>query len=129
MRTVRVCPQTFRRIGITRYRKPAPSSPDWISPGRNGLISFSTSSSDSVLSSPSRKNSGLKPISSVSPLKGTGSDSLASPTSGSLRRHVELPLREPQPQRCVLLRQQPHPAHHLEQLRPAQPQLLLVRIG
>ena len=67
---------------MTRYLKPASSSPDWIRPGRSGLISFRSSSSDSALSRPSRKNSGLKPISSASPAKGTGSDSLASPTSG-----------------------------------------------
>ena len=36
----------------------------------------------SALSRPSRKKSALKPISSASPLNGTGSDSLASPMSG-----------------------------------------------
>ena len=40
--------------------KPEPSSPDWIRPGRSGLISFRISSSDSALSRPSRKNSGVE---------------------------------------------------------------------
>ena len=51
-------------------------------PGRSGEISFSTTSPPSMASRPSRRNSGLKPISSGSPANGTGSVSRASPTSG-----------------------------------------------
>ena len=50
-------------------------------PGRSELISRSAISSVSTDSSPSRRNSGLNPISSGSPENGTGSDSFASPTS------------------------------------------------
>src|SRR5260370_241503 len=60
-----------------------PSSPDWMSPALSGLISLNTRSSDSALSRPSRRNSGLKPISSASPLNATGGDSLAAPISGA----------------------------------------------
>ena len=45
-------------------------------------MSLKMSSSASALSSPSRRKSGLKPISKGSPLNGTGSASLASPMSG-----------------------------------------------
>ena len=66
---------------MIRYRKPLPSA-DSIRPGRSGLISFRTTSPAPALSRPSRRNSGLKPISNGSPANGTGSGSLASPTSG-----------------------------------------------
>ena len=75
---------------MIRYTK-SPVSGDSISPGRRGLISFSTSSSESMLSSPSRRNSGLKPISNGSPWKGTGIASLASPTSGVCAETVSCP--------------------------------------
>src|SRR5437763_206636 len=52
-----------------------------MSPGRSGEISLSWTSSDWTDSMPSRRNSGLKPISSGSPANGAGSDSFASPTS------------------------------------------------
>ncbi len=58
--------QTLRRIGMIRYTN-CPPSGDSITPGRSGLMSFRTSSSDSTLSSPSRRNSGLKPMSNGSP--------------------------------------------------------------
>src|SRR5439155_12232510 len=82
--------QTLRRMGMIRYTKSPPSG-DSISPGRRGFISFSTSSSDSTLSSPSRRNSGLKPISKRSPANGTGIASLASPTSGVCADTVSVP--------------------------------------
>ena len=46
-----------------------------------------------------------------------------------LSGNVEAALREAQPQRCVLLREQPHTAHDLEQLVAAHPQLVLVGVG
>jgi len=64
---------------MIKYRKSSPSP--WSTAGRSGLISFSRSWSPSTDSIPSRRNSALKPISSGSPLNGTGSDSRASPTS------------------------------------------------
>src|ERR1700691_2569944 len=69
----------FSRIGMIRYTNLPPSG-DSIRPGRSGLMSLSTSSSDSTLSRPSRRNSGLKPISNGSPEEGIGRSSLASPT-------------------------------------------------
>ena len=57
------------------------SSADRSRPGRKGLIRRSAISSVATDSSPSRRNSGLNPISSGSPENGTGSDSFASPTS------------------------------------------------
>src|SRR4029077_3863636 len=85
---------TFKRMGIMRYTK-SPLSGDSIRPGRSGLMSFRTSSSDSRLSSPSRRNSGLKPISKGSPWKGTGIVSLASPTSGVRADTASSPSRKP----------------------------------
>ena len=83
-------PSTFRRIGMIRYRKPLPS-PASIRPGRSGLMSFRTRSPASTLSRPSRRKSGLKPISNGSPGNGTGSGSLASPTSGVCAETVSSP--------------------------------------
>jgi len=45
-------------------------------------MSLSTTSAEPALSRPAMRNSGLKPISNGSPANGTGSGSLASPTSG-----------------------------------------------
>jgi hypothetical protein len=45
-----------------------------------------------------------------------------------LRRNVERALREAQPQRRVLLRQQADAAHHLEQLVATHAQLVLIRL-
>src|SRR5262249_29474097 len=58
--------QPGRRIGMTRYVKSSASSVRIA--GRSGLISFIFTSSPSTDSSPSRRNSALKPISSGSPL-------------------------------------------------------------
>src|SRR5262249_37073639 len=68
-----------RRIGMIRYQN-EPSSP-CSNPGRSALISFIRTVSPSTLSTPSRRKSGLNPISSRSPWKSTGIDSRASPTS------------------------------------------------
>ena len=64
---------------MIRYVKSSPSP--WSTAGRSGLISFRRTSSPSTDSSPSRRNSALKPISSGSPVNAAGSDSRASPTS------------------------------------------------
>ena len=58
--------QPGRRIGMTRYVKSSASSVRIA--GRSGLISFIFTSSPSIDSSPSFRNSALKPISSGSPL-------------------------------------------------------------
>src|SRR5262249_21849576 len=68
------------RMGMSRYRKFAHPSA-WRTPGRKGLISRKRTVSPATDSIPSRRNSALKPISSGSPTKETGSDSSASPTS------------------------------------------------
>ena len=68
-------------IGRAWYWNPLPSAAS-ISPGRSGEISFSSTSAASRASRPSRRNSGLKPISNGSPWNGTGTVSRASPTSG-----------------------------------------------
>ena len=51
---------------MIRYLKSSPAA--WIRPGRSGLISFRVISSSLTDSSPSRRNSALKPISSGSPV-------------------------------------------------------------
>ena len=58
--------QPARRIGMIRYEKSSPSP--WMTAGRSGLMSFRRTSSPSTESIPSRRNSGLKPISSGSPV-------------------------------------------------------------
>jgi len=58
--------QPASRIGMIKYEKS--SAAPWRTAGRSGLISFSRSSSPSTDSIPSRRNSGLKPISSASPV-------------------------------------------------------------
>ena len=64
---------------MTRYVKSSPSP--WSTAGRSGLISFTRTSSPSIDSSPSRRKSALKPISSGSPVNAAGIDSRDSPTS------------------------------------------------
>src|SRR5581483_10923920 len=71
--------QPASRMGMIRYQNASPSAV--ISPGRSGLISFRSISSDGTDSSPSRRKSALKPISSGSPVYATGSVSRVSPTS------------------------------------------------
>src|SRR4051794_475793 len=83
-------PYTFSRIGMIRYRNPE-SSPASMSPGRSGLISFSTTSSAATDSRPSLRNSGLNPISNGSPANGTGIVCDASPTSGVCALTVSSP--------------------------------------
>ena len=96
---------TFSRIGIRRYTNPLPSAAS-ISPGRSGEISLSSTSPDSTASRPSRRNSGLKPISSGSPRNGHRQRLARLADVGRPRRHRQLALAERQPQRRVLLRQQ-----------------------
>ena len=67
----------------------------------------------------------MKPISSGSPWKATGSDSRASPTSGVCAETVSSPVGERQPQRRVLLRQQADAPHDVGQLGAGDPQLVL----
>jgi hypothetical protein len=50
---------------MIRYQKSSPSACS--KPGRSGLISFSCTSSEATDSMPSRRKSGLNPISSGSP--------------------------------------------------------------
>jgi len=57
--------QPASRIGMIRYQKL--SSGDTMRPGRSGLMSLSCTESVETASSPSRRKSGLKPISSGSP--------------------------------------------------------------
>ena len=64
---------------MIRYQKL--SSGETTSPGRNGLMSLSCTLSVDTASSPSRRNSGLNPISRGSPAYSIGIDSRASPTS------------------------------------------------
>jgi hypothetical protein len=47
---------------------------------------------------------------------------------GRAGRHRQLPLREGQAQRCVLLREERDAANDVGDLRPAEPQLVLERI-
>ena len=97
-------------------------------PGRNGLISLRVSSSVSALSSPSRKNSGLKPISSGSPANGREGLAGLAYVRG-LRRPSSAPSEKRSRSGAFLLRAQAHPADHLEQLVAAHPQLVLVGLG
>src|SRR6266516_4564471 len=71
--------QPASRIGMMRYQKL--SSCAAISPGLSGLIRRSCTVSPATASSPSRRKSGLKPISIGSPAYSIPSDSRASPTS------------------------------------------------
>ena len=119
---------TFSRIGISRYRNPLPSAA-WIRPGRSGEISLSSTSPASIASRPSRRNSGLKPISSGSPWNGTGSALARLADVRRARRHRQLALGERQPQRRVLLRQQRDAAHDVGDLAGGELQLVLERVG
>ena len=112
---------------MIRYTK-SPVSGDSIRPGRSGLISFSTSSSDSMLSSPSRRNSGLKPISNGSPWNGHRDRLAGLADVGGLRRDRQRALAEAEPQRRVLLRQQADPAHDVGELGAGEAQLVLDRL-
>ena len=98
-------------------------------PGRRRLISLSRTVSPPTASRPSRRNSGLKPISSSSPEKSTGIDSTASPTSCVWARHRELSFCEPQPQGSVALGHEPGSAHDVEQGRARRVDLDLERLG
>ena len=78
-----------------------------------------------MLSRPSLTNSGLKPISSSSPLYGAGSASRASPRSG-VSRDDQLPLAEGEPKGSVALGELRDPPGHLGELGPGQLHLVLV---
>ena len=133
-----------RAGGVTRTRRPALHvqadrhqeveearcrPPPRSGPGAAGEISFSSTSSDSTLSRPSRRNSGLKPISSGSPWNGTGSALARLADVGRRADTVSSPSVKRQPQRRVLLRQQRDAAHDLGDLAAGAAQLVLVGVG
>ena len=100
-----------------------------MSPGRSGLISLSVSSSDSALSRPFAEELRVEPDLELLAGEGHGKRLRGLAHVRCLSGNVEAALREAQPQRCVLLREQPHTAHDLEQLVAAHAQLVLVGVG
>ena len=102
---------------MSRYWNPLPSAA-WISPGRSGRDELQQHVAGLDASSPSRRNSGLKPISSGSPWNGHGHRLARLADVRRARRHRQLALGERQPQRRVLLRQQRDAAHDVGQLSP-----------
>ena len=92
------------------------------------MISFSTTLSPGMLSTPSRRNAGLKPISSGSPRKSQGSDSRPSPTSWVCAETVSSPGRERQPQRRAA-GQHLDAGDHVGELGARQRDLVLERLG
>ena len=98
-------------------------------PGRSGLISRSAISSVSTDSSPSRRNSGLNPISSGSPGERHRQRLLRLADVLRLRRDRHLTLREPEPERRVPLRHHRRAPHDLEELLAGQRDLVLEGLG
>src|SRR3954468_19019660 len=113
---------------MIRYKSPAPSA-DSIRPGRSGEMSLRTRSPVSTLSRPSRRNSGLNPISNGSPLNGTGSASEASPTSGVCADTVTSPSVNDSRSGAFFCASSETRRHDLRQLAAGQPQLVLVAVG
>ena len=91
------------------------------------MISFSTTVSPGMLSTPSRRNAGLKPISSGSPRKSQGSDSRPSPTSCVCAETVSSPGVNAQPQRRAP-GQDLDAGDHVGELRARQRDLVLERV-
>ena len=115
-------------IGMIRYQNES-SSADVIRPGRSGLISFSRTVSPRTESTPSARNSALKPISSGSPVYAAGSDSARLADVLALRRHRQLALGEAQPQRRVAEGHHAGATDDVAQLRAREVDLDLERLG
>ena len=111
---------------MIRYQKL--SSGEAMSPGRKRLMSLSWTCRSTTASRPSRRKSGLKPISSSSPREIDRKRLRRLAHVLGLRRDRELALREPQPKRCVALSHHPRSAHHLEQRFPLKRDLRLERL-
>ncbi len=109
---------------MIRYENVSPG--EVMSPGRSGLISFSSTVSDCTASSPSRRKSALKPISSGSPVYGAGSDSRVSPTSWLCAETVSSPSAKRRRSGRVPLRHHGGAANDVEHLGARQRQLDLV---